>query len=77
MKGEKALKCILKPIFYETNQYISLGCKQTSSQRKLNLEKKMLVFLLQKTVMTIPWRAFIPTAIQSQGFIMLSLKSVQ
>lgn len=65
MKGEKAFKCILKPIFYEMDQYISLGCKQMSSQKKLNLEKKILVFLLRKTAMTIPWRAFIPTAIQS------------
>lgn len=45
MKGEKAFKCILKPIFYEMDQYISLGWKQMSSQRKLNLEKKLFGFL--------------------------------
>lgn len=48
MKGEKAFKCILKPIFYEMDQYISLGWKQTSSQRKLNLEKKLFHFLTRE-----------------------------
>lgn len=45
MKGEKAFKCILKPIFYEMDQYISLGCKQMSSQKKVKFREENVGFL--------------------------------